>query len=123
MEEGKSDNNLRLSFDCADIIEQVISSNTVKQDRSIKVITDSVKKQREDLSKMVETIDGLTSALTTINRGREFHTSKKIHNAKKKLILIVLKLWIVLLLILGYKLKKQCILIGKNLKSTNKLNT
>ena len=92
MEEGKSDNNLRLSFDCTDTIEQVISSNTVKQERSIKVITDSVEKQREDLSKMMEAIDGLTSALTTMNRGREFHTSKKIDNAKKKLILIVLKL-------------------------------
>ena len=45
------------------------------------------------------------------------HTSKKIHNAKKKLILIVLKLYIVLLLILGYKLRKQCILLEKKIQT------
>ena len=51
------------------------------------------------------------------------HTSKKIHNAKKELISIVLKLQIVLLLILGYKSRRQCILIGKNPSSTNRLST
>ena len=51
------------------------------------------------------------------------HTSKKIHSGKKKLILIVLKLQIVLFLILGYKSRKQCILIGKSPSSTNRLST
>ena len=41
------------------------------------------------------------------------HTSKKIHNAKKMLILMFLTLLILPLLILGYKSRKQCILIEK----------
>ena len=49
------------------------------------------------------------------------HTFKKIHDAKKKLILIVLKLQIVLL-ILDYNLRKQYILIGKNSNSSKKLS-
>ena len=65
MEEGESDNNLRPSFDCTDITEQVISRTTAKQDESIKITVDSVEKQRQDLSKMVDAINGLTSALST----------------------------------------------------------
>ena len=42
------------------------------------------------------------------------HTSKKIHNAKKMLILMFLTILILPLLILGYKSRKQCILIEKN---------
>ena len=44
------------------------------------------------------------------------HTSKKIHNAKKMLILMFLTLLILPLLILGYKSRKQCILIEKKNK-------
>ena len=51
------------------------------------------------------------------------HNSKITYSAKKKLVLIVLKLWIMLLLILSCKLREQCILIGKNPKSSNRLNT
>ena len=67
---GESNNNLRPSFDCTDITEQVISRTTVKQDESIKIIAESVETQRQDLSKMVEAINGLTSALTIMNRVR-----------------------------------------------------
>ena len=73
--EGGSDNNLRPSFDCTDIIEQVISRTTAKQDESINIIAESVETQRQDLSKMVEAINGLTSALTTMNRVRETATT------------------------------------------------
>ena len=70
MEGGESYNSLRTSFDGTNIIEQVISRTTVKQDESIKIIADSVETQGKDLSKMVEAINGLTSALTTMNRVR-----------------------------------------------------
>ena len=70
MEGGESDNSLRPSFDGTNIIEQVISRTTVKQDESIKIIADSVETQGKDLSKMMEAINGLTSALTTMNRVR-----------------------------------------------------
>ena len=70
MEGGESDNSLRPSFAGTNIIEQVISRTTVKQDESIKIIADSVETQGKDLSKMVEAINGLTSALTTMNRVR-----------------------------------------------------
>ena len=69
--EGESDSNLRHSFDCTDIIEQVISRTTAEQNKSIKMIADSVEKQRQDLSKMVEAIIGLTSALITMIRVRQ----------------------------------------------------
>ena len=71
MEGGESDNNFQPSFDCTDIIEQVISITMAKQDESIKIITGSVEIQRQDLSKMVEAINGLTSVLTTMNRVRQ----------------------------------------------------
>ena len=38
-----------------------------KQDKFIKIITDSVKTQKQDLRKMVETINRLNSVLTTMN--------------------------------------------------------
>ena len=63
----ESDNNLRPSFDWTDIIEQVISRTMGKQDEFIKIITDSVKTQKQDLRKMVETINRLNSVLTTMN--------------------------------------------------------
>ena len=43
---GESNNNLRPSFDCTDITQQVISRTTVKQDESIKIIAESVETQR-----------------------------------------------------------------------------
>ena len=66
---------------------------------------------------------GLRSIQERINNFIYTHTSKKIHSAKKKLILIVLKIQIVLHLILSYKSRKQCILIGKSPSSTNRLST
>ena len=53
MEGGESDNSLRPSFDGTNIIEQVISRTTVKQDESIKIIADSVETQGKGLSKML----------------------------------------------------------------------
>ena len=70
MEGVESDSSLRSWFDGTNIIEQVISRTTVKQGESIKIIADSVETQGKDLSKMVEAINGLTSALTTTNRVR-----------------------------------------------------
>ena len=75
MEAGESGNNLRPSFDCTDIIEQVISRTTAKQGESIKIIAESVETQRKDLIKMVEAIIGLSSALTTTNRVRQTATT------------------------------------------------
>ena len=45
MERGESD-NLRPPFDCTDIIASVISRPTAQQDKSIKLIADSVETQR-----------------------------------------------------------------------------
>ena len=64
MEVGESDNILRRSFDFTDIIEQVILRTTAKHDESIRIITNSVETQKQDLNKMVEAIVGLASALT-----------------------------------------------------------
>ena len=64
MEVGESDNILRRSFDFTDIIEQVILRTTAKHDESIRIITNSVETQKQDLNKMVEVIVGLASALT-----------------------------------------------------------
>ena len=64
MEVGESDNILQRSFDFTDIIEQVILRTTAKHDESIRIITNSVETQKQDLNKMVEAIVGLASALT-----------------------------------------------------------
>lgn len=63
-------NDQSIKIDCSDIIEQVISRTSEKQDADIQKLVKNMESQRDDMSNMMRAITGLTTAMTkNMNEG------------------------------------------------------